>query len=56
MEMTRQEMAVKLGVSISTVARWEDGDNRPSKLAMSRILELIDAEGFDISGDGDGGG
>jgi len=39
--MTSQELATALGVSISTVSRWETGRNRPSKLARARLMELV---------------
>ncbi len=37
--LTREEMAVKIGVSIKTVADWETGKHSPSRLAMKRIAE-----------------
>lgn len=38
--LTSQDMSNLLGVSISTVSRWETGVSRPSKLAKSRLEEL----------------
>lgn len=35
--LTGQELATLLGVSISTVSRWETGKSRPSKLASERL-------------------
>jgi putative transcriptional regulator len=39
--MTSQEFATVVGVSISTVSRWETGRSKPSKLATTRINESI---------------
>jgi len=39
--LTSQEMSNRLGVSISTVSRWETGASKPSKLAVSRLEELV---------------
>jgi len=38
--MTQQELAVALGVSLSTVANWETGRVKPSRLARARLEEL----------------
>lgn len=38
--MTSQELATTLGVSISTVSRWETGKSKPSKLAVIRLQEV----------------
>jgi len=38
--MTQQELAVALGVSLSTVANWETGRVKPSRLALARLEEL----------------
>jgi len=40
LEMTQQELAVALGVSLSTVANWEAGRVKPSRLALARLDEL----------------
>lgn len=39
--MTSQELATTVGVSISTVSRWETGKSKPSKLAVIRLRELV---------------
>jgi putative transcriptional regulator len=39
-KMTRQTFAEKIGVSISTVARWEKGDGKPSPLALDRLNQM----------------
>ena len=38
--LTQEELAQKLGVSWSTVARWEAGKGKPSKLARKAIEAL----------------
>lgn len=40
LRISQEDMAAALGVSLSTVQRWESGDNSPSPMAASRILEL----------------
>jgi len=40
LRMTSQELATVVGVSISTVSRWETGKSKPSKLAIKRLQEL----------------
>jgi len=39
--LTQEELAHKLGVSWGTVARWEAGKSKPSKLAQKAIDDLI---------------
>jgi len=38
--MTQEELAQKLGVSFTSVNRWENGQTKPSKLARKQ-LELL---------------
>ena len=38
--LTQEQFAAKVGVTFSTVNRWENGKGRPSPLAMLRIEEL----------------
>ena len=38
--MTQEEFAREVGVSFSTVSRWETGRGQPSPLARRRIEEL----------------
>jgi len=37
LDLTAQELATLLGVSITTVSRWETGKCKPSKLAAMRL-------------------
>ena len=41
--MTQQEFAHRLGVAVSTVARWETGVSRPSRMAM-KLITLLRSE------------
>lgn len=43
--LTQQELAVRLGVALPTVSRWENGRHRPSKLALDKIEALLRAMG-----------
>ena len=38
--MTQEEFARELGVSFSTVSRWETGRGQPSRLARQQIDQL----------------
>jgi putative transcriptional regulator len=40
LEMTQEQFAMKLGVTTSSVCRWERGESQPSPLAL-RIIELM---------------
>ena len=42
--LTAEELAQKLGVSVTTVSRWETGRHKPSKLARNRIKEVVDQQ------------
>ncbi len=39
--LTQEQFAAKVGVTFSTVNRWENGRGTPSPLAMGRIEELM---------------
>jgi len=41
--LTQEQFAAKVGVTFSTVNRWESGRSNPSPLAMRRIEELVKA-------------
>jgi putative transcriptional regulator len=38
--LTQEQLAAKIGVTVSTVNRWENGKSEPSPLAMLRIERL----------------
>lgn len=38
--LTQEQFAVKVGVTFSTVNRWENGKGKPSPLAVKQIGEL----------------
>lgn len=41
LNMSQQAFAVKLGVGITTVNRWEVGSNKPSRLAEEKLQKLL---------------
>ena len=41
--MTQEELAQKLGVSFTSVNRWENGQTKPSKLARKQLQLLATA-------------
>ena len=43
--MTREQFAVRLGVSMSSVIRWETGRGEPAQLAQKMINQLSDQKG-----------
>ena len=43
--LTQEQFAAKVGVTWSTVNRWENGRGHPSPLAMRRIDELMEKSG-----------
>ena len=38
--LTQERFAARVGVTVSTVNRWENGKGTPSPLAQQRIKEL----------------
>ena len=40
LNLTQEQFAARVGVTFSTVNRWENGRGTPSPLAMRRIEEL----------------
>ena len=40
LRLTQEQFATRVGVTFSTVNRWENGRGKPSPLAMRRIEEL----------------
>ena len=40
--LTQEQFAAKVGVTFSTVNRWENGKGKPSPLAMRQINVLME--------------
>ncbi len=45
LELSQERFAARLGVTFSSVNRWENGRAKPSPLAMKQIESLIDKLG-----------
>jgi putative transcriptional regulator len=39
--LTQEQFAVALGVTYSTINRWENGRSKPSPLAMEKIEQMV---------------
>jgi transcriptional regulator with XRE-family HTH domain len=39
--LTQEKLAARLGVSFSTINRWEKGRRRPSPLALRKLEEFV---------------
>lgn len=39
--LTQEQFAAELGVTYPTINRWENGHNKPSPLAMQKILKML---------------
>ena len=46
LSMTQEEFAHALGITVSTVNRWENGHSEPSKLARATITRLAGTQGI----------
>ena len=44
LDLTQEELAHAIGVTFSTINRWEDGHARPSNMALRPLGALADAE------------
>lgn len=48
LELTQEQFAAKIGVTWSTVNRWENGRGKPSPLALGHVVEIVqEAVGID---------
>lgn len=45
--LTQEKFAAKLGVTLPTINRWENGRAKPSPLAIQTIRTLIDSMGHE---------
>ena len=43
--LTQEKFATKLGVTLLTINRWENGRAKPSPLAMQKVEELLRSMG-----------
>lgn len=48
LDMTQEEFAHSLGITVSTVNRWENSHSEPSKLARASIVGLAEKRGLCI--------
>ena len=46
LSMTQEEFAHALGITVSTVNRWENGHSEPSKLARATITRVAGSHGI----------
>ena len=42
LQFTQEEFAHQIGVTLSTVNRWENNKSRPSKLAQKQIHQIVE--------------
>ena len=49
LSMTQEEFAHALGITVSTVNRWENGHSEPSKLARATIARLAETRAVFVS-------
>lgn len=52
--MTQEEFAHALGITVSTVNRWENGHSAPSKLARASITGLAERRGCSLDPEASG--
>jgi DNA-binding transcriptional regulator YiaG len=50
--LTQADFAHKLGVTVTSVNRWENGATKPSKLALEKIVKLKENHENQSSGSG----
>jgi len=39
--LTQEKFAARLGVTLPTISRWENGRSKPSPLAIRNLRELV---------------
>lgn len=49
LNITQEQLARELGISFSTISRWENGHTIPSKLAKTCLLEFCKNSNADIN-------
>jgi DNA-binding transcriptional regulator YiaG len=45
--ISQEQLARRIGVTWSTISRWENGRGRPSPLAREKLLEALEEAGLD---------
>jgi putative transcriptional regulator len=45
--LSQEKLAARLGVTFSSVNRWENGHTKPSPLALKQVEQLLDSLGKD---------
>jgi len=45
--LTQEKFAARLGVTLPTINRWENGRTKPSPLAIQTLRELVSSMGDD---------
>ena len=46
-EVSQEQLARRLGVSWSTISRWENGKGSPSPLAQEKLVALLKEAGLE---------
>ncbi|MCH5385349.1 XRE family transcriptional regulator [Limosilactobacillus reuteri] len=46
--LTQSELAQKIGVTIQTISRWENGMSIPSPKRIKQMADLFNVDGSDI--------
>jgi DNA-binding transcriptional regulator YiaG len=47
--LSQESLARELGVSFSSINRWEGGKSKPNMSAMKKIMEFCEAHNLDFS-------
>jgi DNA-binding transcriptional regulator YiaG len=48
LNMSQEDLARAINVSYASINRWENGKNRPNKLALSVFVAFCKQQGIDI--------
>ena len=49
LKMSQEDLARAINVSFASINRWENGKNRPNKLALSVFTAFCKQQGIDIA-------